>query len=285
MKINENKKHIISPQEAVELVNKALERANNKFFNTRIKFCEELIEYLRIDKTFEEKIVAVREKYEIPELSPEEDLHDIVIDEGRSIEESLWMWSLDKKTRESFRKDVNEIIQKYKLPSIFYRWLECFVLYKQELPMALYNSFWALPLYILDPIELKKYPLTTQDKNYIKYFLRSEFDIKRRPKKEKARQYRRILQELQKLPKNKKRRFRTIETALKTLERGEIITHHDWDGKDESHKKTYQDLAVEIDEEGKYFGKEKQLAQRLRKQNQRLRERLIGIFGKNNFKK
>jgi hypothetical protein len=72
--------------------------------------------------------------------------------------------------------------------------------------------------------------------------------------------------------------MRSFETAIKTLELGKEFTETDQATRKEIVKiKKYDDIATEIDENYEFFGKEKLLAQRLRQQNHRLKQRMAPL--------
>ncbi len=260
-----------------------------KYFGTRKKLNEELLKYVELDKDFSQKIKKLRKKYNIPELNQQEDIISFPVGDKHIEAESGWLSSQDKKTKKAIESDIHSIVKEYNLSENFFDWIEFYILYNKQPPWSPFYN-WELPLQIgKDFNELERIPLTTQEKRYIKSFFRRILGIKRRPPKEKIKAYRKICQVLEKAPKNKRRPFRTLETALKTLGRGKLTEYYEPSegirGEDKLLKKTYDTLAIEIDEEGKYFGKEKQLSQRLRKQHQRLKERRAKIMDKKKLKK
>ncbi len=259
----------------------AEKKLGERFFNTRIELNKELVEYLNLKKVEEDltkRIIELRVKYKIPKLQYEEDSIDIPYGEDQSYEDSAWL-SGDKKRRACIYKDLNKVLKIYNLPFFFYGWLEFYTLYDKLLPSA--NSQ-VLPISKTDWEDLKKHPPTTQDKRQIKHLYSLMLNIKRRPPKDKSKIYNKILKYLDSLPKNKERRFRILETALKTYDAGKTIK--DWDDvfeKDMYFKNTYKIIADKIDTNEKYRGiKKKKFIQKLRKQNERLKKRMSKITKK-----
>ncbi len=292
--------------------------ADKEYFGTRKHFIEEFITFLKNPKTpiaisFNERISQIKKRYRIPHLRPHEDIKDFPI--GDAIDaESVWLHS--QKNKDKMISDINAILNDYNLPRNFFDWVQYRLLYNKTPPwVPVYN--WDLPFQIDDnPNELKRMLVTSREVQYLKSFFRRRLGIKRRPPKKSLIIYKHICEIIDKAPKNKMRSFRIMATALKTLERGELIKNKpefsQYEGQIlkhnpqkkaeeiieryrllsgrislleqmETRKKTYADIVVnEFPDDD--FSNDKKRNQWLRKQNQRLRERFSKIMVRKKLK-
>jgi len=307
-------------------ITKALRELTEKeYFGTRKKLNEEFVEYVKnseLSKDFRKQIKEIRKKYKIPRLNFQKDTYcySIQLDEKSEYDVvgSKWLLEKDEKTKKAFKKEIDNLINYYELPKIFFDWLECLVLYNHIPPRSPWYN-WDLIFQIADDIkELNRVPLTTQEKKYIKQIFRWKMGIKRRPPKNKEKAYKIICKALKKAKKNRRRRFRTIEDALKTLEQGKstkLESEYDFyeekimekypleeaerliknyrkenlSRSDELKKRkkdfektyTYNKLVAKLFP-GEHGLNDKKISQRLRKQKQRLKERTAKIMKKRN---
>lgn len=276
-----------SPKKKNDLTERILDLAKimieERFFGTRKAFNEERIKCFKhpeANKKFLDEIRRIRKKYDIPKLVPNKDIYCFPIEDYMDCD-SRWLFLRDKRDKRELKKEINLMIKNFDLPQNFFNWIQNYILYNQIPP---WNPFynWELPFQVKNNY---LQPLTTQEKNYLKSFFRHKLNIKRRPPKDKLKIYKKICQLINILPKNKKRQFRSVDTALETLTKRNVKYRDEVEFKEKKYKETYENLADRIYPDDESFGQSKKFGQRLRKQNQRLKKRIPEMIDKKKFKK
>lgn len=241
------------------------ENADREYFGTRKALNEELLEHIQ-GKDFKEKIKSIRRKLSIPRIKFEDDVIEFFWKDDVEVE-SRWLLAQDESVKNKVDIEVKKALE-IGLPIGFYNWVQHYILYgKKPKWMPLYNLNIANDI-INYPEELNRIPLTSQEKKYIRKSAKSRLGIKGRPSKRHQEAYSELLQALSR-SKNKKRRFRTLKTALKTQELGKTRTVYDsFSNEYVSTKVNSKDLATIIfnDETGRK-------SQNVRKQKERLIKR------------
>ncbi len=256
------------------LIQISLWREAEKFFGVRSNLNEEIATYLKRDKKFNAEIRDIQTQFKIPSLNPNHDFKTIQIEyEGRSVDIEVhdWLESLPPAKREMLEKTITDLIQEYKLPLNFYDWVQDYLLYGKPSYIPSYN-FELINQVINHVDEIERFVLTTQEKKFILACFKGIVGNNPQIPKPKFRQAYRELKEILKRSKNIRRRFRTLDTALKTRKMGQIEHRFDFarglGGEEEHHKVTSTDLATRIFNDN--TGKRSQV---VRKQKQRLKER------------
>lgn len=249
---------------------------DNNYFGSRRSINDEWVSFLLQDKEFQENLKDTQIEFNIPKLVVDDDIVEgFYYDEAGKdahVTESEWLKSQPSLIQESIHKRILDWILLYGLPQNFYDWFECYLLYGKPPWKPLYN--FELIFQIMDDFkELERIPPTSQEKKFIKERLRSRLGIKRRPPKEIQKAYKEFLKKLSET-KNKKRRMRSFQTAIKTLDKGKIDKFYDpVAGKDITEKPSYKKLAVRLKKNASEDERDK-LANKLRKNNERLRKRM-----------
>jgi hypothetical protein len=250
------------------------------YFETRKIFNKEQSAYLSITPEFNNVIEKIRQDFVIPILKPESDIVITPVvhnDKTYDIEESRWINKLTKNQQKKWGQVIDWCLQKYGLPVNSKQRLISTLLYR--CPFAIPDYDFELVDYIVTHLaEIRSIHLTTGEKKYIldtfKFFVRNN------PRIDKVifrRAYTELKNTLQ-LSKNTRRRNRTFKTSLKSLQIGEYETAVDNDSLEQKERKvTSQDLASRVYRAYRLKTAKKK-AQTLRKQKQRLRQRVKSII-------
>jgi hypothetical protein len=245
------------------------------YLNARASFNDEDAEMLHLSKEFKKDRDKIKKQFKIPRLTPQKDVLVIPLEkDGQTAEsvESSWVNNLNNLQQDKFKKEIESLLKKYNLQPNFYDWAQGYILYGKPPFKPLF--FWAYELtdYVINSLDkIEQISLTTSEKKQIMGMFKFVM-IRKRPdisKKQLREMCRELKFALSKSKKNTRRRSRTFETALKTLEMGKHRTDYDYAlNKDVARKTTSTDLATKIfkDETGKK-------AALVRKQKQRLNER------------
>lgn len=247
-----------------------------KWFKVRKELNREIVAYLRAIGDFKADLRRVRKQFRIPKLSPKEDIREIPFEDS-SYEESDWLHGQKDSVQQSFHQEIEGLIKKYDLPQNFYDWLDYYILYGTPPFAPLYNPGLVQQI-IKNPDEVSRIPLTSGEKKFLKQITGWMLGVKKRPNKDLKTTYKMVQSELQAFlatSKNKRRKFRTLSTALKTSKVGRLRKEYDAVSKRITYKDLIPDLYSEKEEE-KLLSDEKKLKNtlaKLRKQRQRLKER------------
>lgn len=243
-----------------------------KYFGVRKIFNEENFLFLQKSKDFAKDVAEIRNEFSVPKLNPNKD-HILIQQLDYEIEDSNWLTEQDNKIIDRWENRIRQLLDKYKLPISFRDWVEYNVLYGKQKNYPHYNIEEFAEI-IRDPQEANRLGLTTSEKK----LLLSAFKqlIKLAKDDEKALlswHYSKVKGALLN-SKNSRRRSRTVNTAIKSLNMGKKSTYFDSSigarGKYITHKTTSSDLATTVfdDETGKK-------AALVRKQKERLLKRHI----------
>lgn len=185
---------------------------------TRPFLNDEVSMFLLKDKRFLDEVRDIREKLKIPHLNVRKDQRDVNLGD-ESFSESYWMKNKGEQYIKPLYDKVDYIIQSFNLPIDFQEWILRYILYGYHKYSAItINIQYKTILEILNnPNEILRIPLTTEEKNFIKYIIRTKLNIKSRPSKETADIYKEIIQLLNQ-SKNTRRRAKTTKLATKTLD-------------------------------------------------------------------
>lgn len=248
--------------------------ADSQFFDTRKALNEEKVTYLHLEKNLKKDIKAIRGKFNIPNLVPEDDVFTFEESEHSLEADSNWLFRSSIYIQKAFTNEVEQLINEYSLPKNFYDWLQFYILYNQKPPWKpLYN--WDLLQQLGDnKDEAQRIPLTTKEKKFVRWAFRYITKSKPgRPKKEYQNAYKELIKALSE-SKNSNRRSRTLVQSTKTFDKGQTEKYFDpVEGKDVVEKPTYKKLAVKIDINATEEERDR-LAATLRKQNERLKKRI-----------
>ncbi len=264
----------------IELQNFLREVVDRKYFGSRKEFNDETITYLLKGDQFKQDVVRIRKALNLPKLNEGDDI--VVPQDELLLPESIWLSSQSKEIQIKFEAEINRLIQCYHLPRNFVGWLRHFVLYGKPAWKSHYN-FDLTAQVLSDPKELERIGLTTQEKDFIKEQVRKILGIIRRPNQQASQLWGKLLRRLNS-SKNSRRRFRRLESAIKTTRIRQKVQVYDFrDGKYQKVTEpfTYDKLVVREypDEEGYNDSKHNQ---RLRKQHQRLKDRVSKVLGRGN---
>ena len=262
----------------IPILQKGIQEYLKKYFSVRIKLCEEIFVYLDEIPPYRLKLIKgikdIHSEFKIPELIPEKDMRISAMNEHTEIWDSSWLLDQPKNTRDKFHSDIIKLIREMGFPLSFYQWLKDYVIYNKEPDDK--------PGYNLSMLEhLRDYSsgdLTKGEKELLEKDIRSVFRIKGRPKNDIKKDYSEIKEEIDEMATCEIKPFKSLDTAIKTLEIGKKeVVKDELENREIVRKKQYLHLACEIDEDEKYFGQEEVLIQRLRKQRERLLERIKAI--------
>jgi len=252
-----------------------------KWFKVRKGLNREIVAYLQTIGDFKSDLRRARKQFKIPKLSPREDIKEIPLEDS-SYEESDWLYGQKDIVQQSFHQEIESLINKYNLPQNFYNWLDYHILYGTPPFVPFYNPELVQQI-IKNPDEVSRIPLTSGEKKFLKQITAWILGIKKRPNKDLRMTYKKIQSELQTFlnsSKNRRRRFRTLQSSLQTSKQGQKEKYYDdVVGADIEEKITYKRLATDLYE--KIDNEElKKAANRLRKQKQRLKERIQQVLKK-----
>jgi len=252
-----------------------------KWFKVRKGLNREIVAYLQTIGDFKSDLRRVRKQFKIPKLSPREDIKEIPLEDS-SYEESDWLYGQKDIVQQSFHQEIESLINKYNLPQNFYNWLDYHILYGTPPFVPFYNPELVQQI-IKNPDEVSRIPLTSGEKKFLKQITAWILGIKKRPNKDLRMTYKKTQSELQTFlnsSKNRRRRFRTLQSSLQTSKQGQKEKYYDdVVGADIEEKITYKRLATDLYE--KIDNEElKKAANRLRKQKQRLKERIQQVLKK-----
>ncbi len=189
--------------------------------------------------------------------------------------ESSFVNDLDVAKQKQFKVDIKNILIKYDLPAHFYNWVQYYLLYINVPPWELlYNDELIFDVSD-DNNEALRIGFTTEEKLQLKNDYRRISGIKKGRVPEKIKENYDLFCGMLGNSKNMKRRSRTQDTALQTLEllNKEIsFTKNSGDSERTIEKRKYADIVGEV------YGtdlmeKEKQQLQNLRKIVERHRKR------------
>lgn len=246
-----------------------LKKVAEGYFGPRARFNREDKTYIFQDIDFENDIREARIDLHIPKLNLDDDFILMPVNEEDEEYDSVWVNKIPKDQFDGFNKKIKWLLHKYNLPLNFRSSIEIYLMYrKKPKTTPLYNSG-LLSQVLANPEELKRMPLTTQEKKLIKDYLRyqngkdqnlqSEFD--------------KLLQGLAQ-SKNKRRQMRTFNSAMKASKKKRRHKYHDYTkGKDVEPIYTFLDLAENLAKTEITDKQARQKAATLRKQKQRLKER------------
>ena len=249
--------------------------ADNLYFQSRKHFNEEDVILLENNDSFKSSVKRIKKLLKIPRLDPLQDIVIIPITYGEDGEnegeilKSDWLNSQPLSIQNSFESEVKQLLETYKLQANFYEWFVVYLLYGKPLYTPYYH--WELTDFVINNLNrIEEIPLTIKEKRYVldsfKAFLGKNPDIPKEQKKAAYKELKGIL----KRSKSKRRRFRTLRTAIKALRLGEVVSEYDYaTAKEQKRKIISEDLATQIfdDDTGKK-------AALVRKQKQRLLQKL-----------
>ena len=243
-----------------------------KYFGVRKVFNEEKVLFLQKSKDFANDISEIKKEFNVPKLNPDKD-HILIQQLDYEIEDSNWLTEQGNDNIDRWENRIKQVLDKYKLPISFRDWVEYNVLYGKPKNYPHYNIEEFAEI-IKNPQEANRLGLTTREKKFLLAGFRQL--IKWAAKEERA-----LLKEsYQKVriallnSKNPRRRSRTMNTSIKSLNMGKKRSYFDYnagiEGKNILHKTTSSDLATTVfgDESGKK-------AALVRKQKERLLKRHI----------
>jgi len=173
---------------------------------------------------FNQLIFDIRVELGIPELNADEDLSSGWVQIGNdetSVISSNWLDSQPTKVKRLFDKRIGEMIKKNNLAPNFYDWLFGYILYGVPFFKPLFNME-LLYSAVNNVNELKDMGLNKEEKEWLKKRMRDILKMSEvgRPSKDKAKIYCRFVKGINSC-KSKRRRFRVLETMLKTLKPAE----------------------------------------------------------------
>ncbi len=249
----------------------------NQYYSPRTEFNKEAKEYVFENKDFIKDVREVRSELNIPKLNPDDDFRLIPIEQGTEIinvEDSGWVQRLSNEEFDRFDQKVKWLLQKYELPLNFRDPVEFYLLYRKKSKRTPLYNLGLFSQIIQNPNELKRIPLTTGEKKLIKQYVLDEYGERIKKDKKLKNAYKELLQSLA-LSKNKRRRMRTISTALKATNKPKRhVKYYDAvKGKDIEPLYTFEDLAPNLIDIDMKPEEAKRKAATLRKQKQRLKER------------
>ncbi len=260
---------------------KYLKSAFDSVFGTRKRVNDNEATLLIHSDKLNKEVNEIREEFSIPDLDSSKDiLEDFVIDGERGFEahivESRWLESQGALQKSKFKEKINFLIKENNLPQYFDEWVEGYVLYnKTPSYMPLYNLDFLLGLLLVDPqkpVNLGEYGLTTKEKKFLLRYLRlgmGEKVVGRVSDKNQA-LYDGIKKKLE-VSKSSRRGYRTMETALKTLDIGKKkLRYEPTENKDVLEKTSYNSVVASIYDDDVDNGLKKQ---RIRKVKERLYKR------------
>lgn len=253
-------------QEAKQFWNSARSEQISKYFEIRTALNTEKIVFLKNHKPFIAELRKIKKGFKIPTLDPTLDIQGFDISPNEMSSKSVWLESSSDITKDQFRNEIQALISKYKLPSYWDEWLEGSILYGVVFEYA--------PLFSVHEItneKLSNLSLTSQEKSFLRSYYKRYYTKGKVPKKI----YQLFKQALNKAPTNKQRRSRSLKTAVATLKHGKARNTYDWATQRLiKGKVSHKDLVAKIFN-SKYESKvgTDKLANRLRKQKQRLLER------------
>jgi hypothetical protein len=268
------------PDNTPDQISALAKHLGDTYFITRKKLNAEFIEYVNMRdsdipeiKDFWNYIESLQVKYNIPELKPEDDFkYYISYYNGDELEnyESKWLEDQGKEKKESFEKEIEELIERYDLSIVFFNWFWWLTMYDQ-VPSWKPSYNWSL---INDRRDIRKILLTTGEKNYLRNFATNNINgDKRRPTKEIEPKSKKINKLLKMSGKENRKPFLTINTAIKTLKKKTF--EDDPELGRITNKNTYKDLAAQnFDDEQN----DEANAGKLRQQNVRVRKRIVKIM-------
>ncbi len=253
-----------------ELFEPLLKAFADQYFTPRTEFNKEANAYVFTNEDFKKEVNEIRQVLQIPKLDPDEDFRLIPIErntEVENVEDSGWVLRLTDEEFDRFDQKVKRLLQKYGLPLNFRNAVEFYLLYRKKPKWTPLYNLGIFSQIIQNPNELKRISLTTGEKKLIKQYVLDEYGekIKKDGKYKKA--YKELLQSLAQ-SKNKKRRMRTLNTALKATSKPKRKNEYNDKG-----LYTYRDLATDLTDKDMTDKETQQKANTLRKQKQRIKGR------------
>lgn len=223
-----------------------------KWFEVRKHLNEESALFLPKSKEFKADLAVFLKEFDVPKLNIGED-YTVIHTSEYEIEDSTWLGGHSNEFINRWETGIKKLLNKHHLPESFRDWVEFNILYGKSKYYPHYNVETILTI-IIHPEEAKRIGLTTQEKEFMLYVLRSAVESTKGKRRSALRKSYVILKEVIAKSKNTKRRLRTLKTALKTLDIGKKETYYDYSvGEKVIHKTTSADLATTIfkDETGK----------------------------------
>jgi len=185
--------------------------------NTQPIFNDEDLTYLSNDEWFLSEVKDIRKKLKIPQLEEGED--ERYVDLGdESFSESNWMKSKGSEYLKLLDDKVEYIINSLNLRVDFQEWIIRFILYgnHESATITAVVGYKTILEILNNPNEILRIPLTTEEKNFIKFIIRSKLNITSKPLKEMSEVYRGILQLLNQ-SESSRRRAKTAKVAVETI--------------------------------------------------------------------
>lgn len=245
---------------------------DGKYFGVRKVLNEEKVLFLQKSKDFANDIAEIKKEFSVPKLNPNMDY--ILIEQlDYEIEDSNWLTEQGNNIIDRWENRIRQLLDKYKLPISFRDWVEYNVLYGKPKNYPHYNIEEFAEI-IRDPQEAHRLGLTTSEKKLLLAGFRQSIKWAKKDEKALLRDHYLKVRNSLLNSKNSRRRSRTVNTAIKSLNMGKKSTYFDSSvgasGKNITHKTTSSDLATTVfgDETGKK-------AALVRKQKERLLKRHI----------
>lgn len=174
-----------------------------KYFKLRDKLNEEMAAYLSSEGEVARRITKLKKKYKIRKISLKADFQF-----------EKFLENLSEPSRSEVEKELNALVDRYKLPSVFFNWFGEW-LFHNQLPSKYprYNFAIINDVY-KNPDRLVRFGLTTGEKQFIRLTLRKNLGIGRgRPSRAQAAAFAKINNILS-LSKNPWRPFPFFRAAL-----------------------------------------------------------------------
>ncbi len=232
---------------------------------TRKEFNKEKVKLLESNSSFTNDLRELRGRCDIPDdLESKDDF----VPYGPDDYTLFWLetYGEDKKTQ--IEKGILNILEKYDLPPNFKDWVQWYLFYNEKPSwLPLYDSELLFNLSD-DPELFKERGLTTGEKKMIKMSYRKIVGVSQKGSipKEFRENYKKLLKLLSEC-KNRKRKYRTLETALQAKDAVKKFPRN-------KYKSAYNELSIRVyDDDLACDVGEKKLKQRLRKQKERLKKR------------
>ncbi len=242
---------------------------DNRWFKVRKQFNLEKAQYLNDYKPFQKEVIGIRKELGIPKLNPDKDYKNVTY-RGLDIEDSEWILSRSDDFINHYETIISNLLIKYNLPASFKDWVDWYILYDKPKHTPLYFME-LINTFISNPEEAQRTPLTTQEKQFVKFMIKGYLQLNKLSKKDTPVELKQLLATVAK-SKNRNRPTRTLKSALKTLKVGTVYRELDEaEYVKRNRKRTYEDIVPTIfseDEELKQGAK--RLSARLRQQKRRL---------------
>lgn len=251
-----------------------LKKAADNYFSTRAELNKENRLLIFRDSYFKSQIKLIRKELSIPKLDPDSDLNLVSVGEDEEDMVSRWVHNLTKTNYVKYDKRILSLLHVYNLPLNFHASIEFYLLYGIVPKTSPSYNPDLLDQILQFPDELKRIPLTTGEKKLIKQYVLDEYGERIKTDKKFKQAYNELMQGLA-LSKNKRRRMRTLTTALKATDKPKRHAKYYDDslGKYVEPLYTFEDLAPNVIDDNMTQEEAKKKAATLRKQKQRLKQR------------